>query len=291
MLRQVQPSDATPDRFRTLRLFSRLMFGLGGVVLALAVTSGVTAASPRQPPPASPPGQAADSRQRPAAATAPARAPQPAAGAREKPPRANESGWFVILNSPQDVDALWQKLEHPDLVLLKPGLAAVRSELATPGGKRAQSIRAVVESVRVAGQVLEESAQLRVELTVAITGSEAVWVPVRLDDRNLIGAREGRRELFVRRAERSWEVHLAGDGEHRIELELNVPLSSGPERKSLGLAIPEAASTSLDLTFSASSSDIAVGSDRNFPLQEPAQGAGKHLAAYLSPRASGLELD
>ena len=87
-------------------------------------------------------------------------------------------------------------------------------------------------------------------------------MPIRLDDQNLTAAREGVRELSLRRVERSqWQVKLAGEGEHRLEVELKVPLNADRERRSLSLAIPEAASTSLELDLPRGATDIVVGSN------------------------------
>ncbi len=61
-----------------------------------------------------------------------------------------------------------------------------------------------------------------------------------------------------------WQVKLGGEGEHRIRVELRAPIKRGPGRKSLSLAIPEAASTAVDLDFSHGESDIIIGENEVF---------------------------
>ena len=77
----------------------------------------------------------------------------------------------------------------------------------------------MVESVKVSGRVAGESAELLVELTVALKAAGAVWVPIRLDNQRLVAARERALDLDVRQQERGeWQVRLSGAGEHRIRV-------------------------------------------------------------------------
>ena len=56
-------------------------------------------------------------------------------------------------------------------------------------------------------------------------------------------------------------------------------------RKSLSLAIPEAASTGVDLDFSHGESDITIGENEVLGQHEPGNGKETHLTAHLSPRS------
>ena len=101
--------------------------------------------------------------------------------------------WFVILNMPQDLDELWRKIEHPDLVLMKGERADNAAALgAALAGKVADASRGLVESVKISGRVVGESADLVFELIVAVSGEGDVWVPIRLDNQRLVArARTG----------------------------------------------------------------------------------------------------
>ena len=152
--------------------------------------------------------------------------------------------WFIILNSPQDLDELWRKIEHPDLVLMK----GERAEDAVAGGtvaagKGTDASRGLVQSVKISGRVVGESADLG---TRADRGREwrgrPVWVPIRLDNQRLVAARESRRDLDLRQQERGeWQVRLTGRGEHRITVEVRALISNELARRRLSMAIPEAA--------------------------------------------------
>jgi hypothetical protein len=215
---------------------------------------------------------------------APALASAPAAAAAT--PSDGPSPWYIILNGPQDLDELWRKLERPDLVVIKGDQLAGNRPGDGRGGGRDQSIGYLAESVKVRGRVGNEAAKLTVELTIVLTRGEAVWVPIRLDDQKLTGAREGDLELSLRKAPGpAWQVRLAGPGEHRIEVDLRVPVSVDPARKSLSVAIVEAAITSVELVFAQPESDIIVGANEDFGQQELAGGKGSRLTAHLSPRS------
>ena len=84
---------------------------------------------------------------------------------------------------------------------------------------------------------------------------------------------------------RQWEVKLEGEGEHRILVELRAPLGAAAARKSLSLAIPEAASTAVDLEFSHGESDIVIGANEVSGPHDGASGKEAHLTAHLSPRS------
>ena len=84
---------------------------------------------------------------------------------------------------------------------------------------------------------------------------------------------------------RQWEVELTGAGEHRIQVDLRAPVGCGPCAKALSLAIPEVASTSLELDFSHRESDIIIGTNEDFGQKDLGDGKGTRLSAHLSPRS------
>ena len=196
---------------------------------------------------------------------------------------------YIILGSPADLNALLEKIPLPDLELRRfvPGLKGTRNDAA---GRQPASSPGVVESVRVRGRIAEDYANLEVELVIVTTSDDATWVPIRLDDQKLAGAREGSRELTLRRnGPAEWEVELTGRGRHRVEVELRTQVTAKPARKALSLAIPEAASTALDVTFARHESDIVIGTNEVFQPVELGDGKGTRLTAALTIR-SRIEL-
>jgi hypothetical protein len=246
-----------------LDLLGYLIIGMGNLLLAQA--SG--------------PDTPADSR--PAAATAPAAVREKGAPTDRSPP------WYIILDAPRDMEALWQRIEHPDLILMKADQLPGKEGRVGTRGNGVEAARSLVESVQVRGRVMEDFAKLTIDLLIVVKGAESVWAPIRLDGQSsLLRAREGALDLGLRRVESGqWQVKLGGDGGHRIQVELTVPLIMAPARNSLSLAIPEAASTSVDLDFSHGESDIIVGENEVLGPPEPGNGKETHLTAHLSPRS------
>ena len=111
------------------------------------------------------------------------RAVTPPAALSGPPAAQSSSPWFIILNSPQDLDELWRKMEHPDLVVTKGDQAA--AVLPPTGSTGTQIVPYLVESVRVRGRVAGDFADLLVELTVVMRSPGSAWVPIRLDKERL----------------------------------------------------------------------------------------------------------
>jgi hypothetical protein len=245
-----------------LDFFAYLIMGVGNLLVAQAIA------------PQAPAG--------PAAVAAPA-----AGGGHEKgPANDRQLPWYIILDPPRDIDALWQRLNHPDLVLIKPDQLAPGEGGHGPGAKAEAMPRSLVESVQVRGEVGEDFARLTVELQIVVKGSEPVWASIRLDRQRLTGAREGDLELGLRRVESGqWQVKLGGQGAHRIQVQLSVPIMVVPARRSFSLAIPEAASTGVDLNFSRGESEITIGDDEIPGPHGPGDGKRNHLTAHLEPRS------
>jgi hypothetical protein len=222
-----------------------------------------------------------------APANTPPAAASPAAAAQEKGTSpARSSPWFIILNAPKDIDALWQRIEHPDLLLIKADQSRDKELSEILRGKQEDPQRWLVESVQVRGQIIEDFAKLTVELQIVVKGAESVWAPIRLDGQSLKRAREGALDLGLRRAEAAqWQVKLGGEGEHRVQVELSVPIMVAQMKKSLSLSIPEAASTGVDFTFSHGESDITIGENEVLGQHEPGNGKTTHLTARLEPRS------
>jgi hypothetical protein len=240
--------------------FTNLIIGMGSLLLAQAQ-------KPHAP---------ADS---PAAPASPAASQAAAASDRSSP-------WYIILNGPEDLDELWRKMERPDLVVIKGDQFPNRQGRDRPDGARDGSIPYFVESVSIRGRVAGNVASLTVELSILVKPGEPVWVPIRLDDQKLTGAREADRELSLRKADGpAWQVKLSGAGEHKIQVELRVPVSVDPARKTLSVAIVAAASTLVELVFAQRESDIIIGANEDFGQQELPDAKGTRLTAHLTPRS------
>ncbi len=196
--------------------------------------------------------------------------------------------WTIILNSPRDLNELWQKIESPDLLVIRPdqaGAVGPRNGRAGDPGDSGPSPWAV-QSIEVKGPVAVEYADLKASMTIVLKGSEAVWVPIRLDDQRVRSAQEGSRELLLRMGERKeWQVQLSGPGEHRIQVKFLASVRTDPAKKWLSVPIPEAASTRVELDFLDRESGIVVGSNEDFGLKDLGEGKPRRLLAHLSPRS------
>jgi hypothetical protein len=196
--------------------------------------------------------------------------------------------WYVILSSPRDLDELWQKIENPDLLVVKPDREGAIRQGQSPSsepGAVAPS-RSAVERVEVEGRVGVEYADLTASIAIVLKGAEAIWVPISLDDQRVASAREGTRELALRMGDRNdWQVQLSGPGLHRIQVDFRASVRSEPLRKWLSVPIPEAPSTRLQLDYLNRESDIVVGSNEEFGLTDLGAGKPRRLLAHLSPRS------
>ncbi len=234
----------------------------------------------------------AQARSGPSSATVPAAVGSKPSSASTSVPESSVNGirtlpWTIILNSPRDLDELWQKIDSPDLLVIKPDQSGAGGPNGPAGGPR-DSGRSpwAVQSIEIKGPVAVEYADLKASMTIVLKGSQAVWVPIRLDDQRVRSAREGSRELLLRMGgHKEWQVELSGPGEHRIQVEFRASVRTDPAKKWLSVPIPEAASTRVELDFLDRESDIVVGSNEDFGLTDLGEGKPKRLLAHLSPRS------
>ena len=163
----IRPSCASQRKYVALGYFGYLIIGIGHLLVAQAIAPQTPGGPPR------------------AAGAAPVAGPEKAVAADQWSP------WFIILDPPGDIDALWQRVKHPDLVLIKPEQLAARANANGMAERAEGPTRWLVESVQVRGKVEEDFARLTVELRVAVKGAEPVWAAIRLDGQRLIGAARG----------------------------------------------------------------------------------------------------
>jgi hypothetical protein len=256
-----------------LDLLRNLIKGLGFLFLAPLIALPAPAAQP--PGPSSQPGSTQPIGQ----------SSQPGGAVRQPTGRAGLN-YYVILDPPADLDALLQKIRYPDLELRQvDGSSAEGVITGLPDELLAKPLW-VVESVRVRGRIEDDFATLKVVLAIVTSTDGPSWVPIHLDDQKLAMAREGSRELALRTAGRSqWQVELSGRGQHLVEVDLRAAVMAKPARKALSLAIPEAASTSVDVEFARHESDIIIGTNEVFQAVGLPDGKGTRLMAKLFPRS------
>ncbi|MGP0061995.1 MAG: hypothetical protein ACLQGP_00150 [Isosphaeraceae bacterium] len=254
-------------------LLRKLIGSLGFLLLAPLIAPPAPAAQP--PGPSAPPGsvQAAGTSSQPR-------------GEVRSPSDRHDLKYYVILDSPRDLNELLRKIRHPDLEIKQVDRPMADGILDGLPDELLARPSWVVESVRVRGRVVEEFAILQVLMTIETKSEGPSWIPIRLDDQKLSVAREGSRELALRTTGRSrWQVELTGRGRHLVEVDLRAAVMAKPARNALALAIPEAASTSIDLEFARRESDIIVGTNEVFQSFDLPDGKGTRLTAQLYPRS------
>lgn len=195
-----------------------------------------------------------------------------------------------------DLEAVRKRLARPNFVILSGAkYDALRARAKGPA-IAVEPLRGLIESVAVGGEVLDDLAHLTIDCGIALVGPDAVWVPIRLDKLYVSAAREGDRELPIRTVDGSWQVQLKGEGVHRVQITLSTPVVSVPgdsQARRLALAIPEAASTRVQLVLGSSARDVVTvgAAGAREPLQvEPIEaGQRNRVAEFLTPRRT-LEL-
>ena len=216
----------------------------------------------------------------------PAPGPKPV-GAASGP--VDETGVNIFLGGFADLDALLKTLQHPDFVLLKGD--EYRNLVERAGGAtRAKGPDAVVDSVAVEGTVHADRADLAVDLSITLRTDEPRWVPIRLDEQTVTGAREGARELPLQVVAGSWQVELRGDGTHRVRVDLKVPVRGTVEGRRVDFAIPEAASTRFAWEVGERVNDAVTGSGDLVEIEAVGKGGAgalvsTRLSAHLTPRS------
>ncbi|HWE39919.1 MAG TPA: hypothetical protein VG406_25435 [Isosphaeraceae bacterium] len=213
----------------------------------------------------------------------------PARGGADDAPAKKPAGdgpTAIVVGTPDDLAALWRRLSEADWVLLKgPEYRRLLERLAPAPAARPAGPG--VTAVEVRGEVHDDRAFLTVALGIDLDRDDPAWVPIRLDGQPLTRAREGPAELPVKHGESgAWEVELRGRGRHAVEVTLPVPVRLGPDGHQLDLAIPEAASTRLDLTVGPGVVEAVVGARGRVEVEPVEGGHRTRLSAHLPPRSA-----
>jgi len=218
------------------------------------------------------------------AATALADEPKPLAPPSDSKPSLSPTP--IFLDGPTDLESFWKRIDRPDFVILS-GEAYRKLSDGSGGPEAAKPApRASMIAVAVIGAVVGEQARLSVEFRVALEADGPSWIPLRLAGLALGSIRESGRDLAGRLAEgRSWEVELAGRGEHVVRVELIAEVATTADGRRVELGIPPAASTRIDLAVPRSVLDASTGPGEPVVVEPIEAPAGSRLSARLGPRA------
>ena len=195
----------------------------------------------------------------------------------------------ILLEPPADRASLLDKLRRPDLMLWD-GTDFDRWWLDRPADLRPpRPASGVVGSVEVEAHPVGSRAGLTLRFKVQVEGEGRVVVPIALDGLILGRASEDGADLAVVTLgeRRGWGVELTRPGEHVVEVESGVAIRSVGTSLSLELAIPPAASTSVELRTERPLLTAHAGPDEALALDDDP--ARPRARGHLSPRGR-LEL-
>ena len=199
--------------------------------------------------------------------------------------RGEEAPIPIFLNAPTDLDAFWKQLARPDFVILDgEQYRKLRQGAETPRLVGEPPVTPI-ESIEVTGDVSGDWARLSILFKASLPVDGPTWASIRLDGLNLSEVREGSRDLPARvTGGRSWEVELAGRGEHPIVVKLQAPVRSTADGRRIDLPIPLAASTGIALNLPSRVVDASVGINEPIAVVVDETGQGARLVARMSPR-------
>jgi hypothetical protein len=201
----------------------------------------------------------------------------PVASASE--PRVN-----LFLEGRHTIDDVIKSLAEPDFVLL--GGDEFRKLLDR--GEKNGDVKpgeAVVDSVAVTGTLAGDRADLSVEFGVTLRSPGPAWVPIRLDEKTVVGAYEGTRDLPLRSTGEGWQLELRGIGTHLVRVEFRTRLRVTLEGHRLDVAIPEAASTRFAFEVAERVSEAVTSSGELVEVQAAHEAGRARLSAHLTPRS------
>jgi hypothetical protein len=205
----------------------------------------------------------------------------PAAADTAGPPPVN-----IFVDKPADLADAWKFFARPDFVILSGEEFRRLSARPKNAGTDAR-MGFTVDSVTVKGVAAGDSAELTVEVGVTLSAEGPVWVPFRIDARTLTTARENGEAIPLRSVEGTgWEAELKGRGRHVVRVGLLVPVRLTPEGKTIQLAVPEAPSTRLDITFPGQVSTATVGPGEAVAVSPVVKDGRTRIEAELTPRSS-----
>ena len=187
----------------------------------------------------------------------------------------------IFLAPPASIEEFWKRLDSPDIVLLN---GSHYRDLLKAAGRPSSIAEPVVTRVTIRGKVTGRSADLLIDYAVSNPIGSEGWVRVGLEGMLIGSVREGDVAVPVRARGGGYEVLVSGGGEHTIVVAVDAPVAVDGDDRRLGVPIPLAATTSIDLTMRETPLEVSLGGVEPIVPRERTGGGGVRLLATISPR-------
>lgn len=192
---------------------------------------------------------------------------------------------YLFLNAPDELDALLARMQNPDLVLVDWARFQRLLQAKTNGEVVHNTQPLAPRRLLVSGRLEAAFADLRIDLTYHVDQNDTVRVPIRLDGAVITQAREGDRPLpLSTQPDGGWAVELTGQGEHQLVILLRQPVRVSGESRRLELAVPESASTEIQLEADPPIVDVRLGNGEVPLVPSESNGAITRVSALIPPR-------
>jgi hypothetical protein len=147
---------------------------------------------------------------------------------------------FIIVDDPNRVGDLFQKLDRPEFQLIRPDKVNAENGLS-------QNSDTFVKSVSIRGKTTGSIADLTIVMEIQQSRQGSVWTPIGLDGLVLRSIRSGDQPVaaMMARPGGPWQIRTDTAGTHKIEIELGTEIAAERSTRRLIMSIPEAASTDL----------------------------------------------
>ncbi len=190
----------------------------------------------------------------------------------------------LFLDGPDALGTFWTKLQSPDFVLLR----GDRYEALLKAGAVSTTNRPsepIISRVEIRGKADAKTTELVVSFVVNLSEPGTRWVPLKLTGLSLSSVKEADRQLLVRNVNDSgWEVELAGQGNHKVEVSLVSGVVTNGEERRFEMTIPLAATTTVGLDIDEEATEAALGSRDPVRLVRRPPHGGVRLDASITPR-------
>lgn len=147
--------------------------------------------------------------------------------------------------------------KDPDAVILV-GEQARKYIESVRDRDRAGAPSTVIQQCQIRGEILENHARLKFEVTTRSLREERSPIPLGLGDAQLISASIDSGSPFFTRDKQGWIAWVEGAGQHVVAIEVQVPLTGSVKLPELSCAIPEAPVTNLELKTTKPVADVSL---------------------------------
>jgi hypothetical protein len=175
---------------------------------------------------------------------------------------------------------LLQLLEKDPEAVVLVGEAAKKYIENTRAREQAASV--VVQQCDIRGELSDEFARIRFEITVRSDRDGRSPVPIALGEATLLSVSIDGGPPFLTRDRQGWIAWVEGRGRHSIIVEAQLSLGTSANLPSLSCGIPEAPITSLQLGVQRALSEIRL--TPSAPVTVRAVESGRNIEAALGPR-------